>query len=46
MSTAYANCHLNSIDETIYSAPMDHRRLKQIVQSVDDDDLLETLLPK
>lgn len=46
VSTAYANCHLDTIDETLYAAPMEHERLRRIVENVDDDDLLDTMLPK
>lgn len=46
ISTAYANCHLDRIDERLYDGPVDHKRLEQIVMNVDDDDLLEALLPK
>nr|AWJ25024.1 fatty acyl-CoA reductase [Nilaparvata lugens] len=46
ISTAYANCHLDRIDEKLYEGPIDHKRLEQIVTNVDDDELLEALLPK
>lgn len=46
VSTAYANCHLDTIDETLYAAPIEHERLRQIVENVDDEELLDALLPK
>ncbi|KAG8306270.1 hypothetical protein J6590_050641 [Homalodisca vitripennis] len=46
VSTAYANCHLETIEETLYPTPMAHDRLKEIVEHVDDDVLLEAMLPK
>ncbi|XP_054271942.1 fatty acyl-CoA reductase wat-like [Macrosteles quadrilineatus] len=46
VSTAYANCHLSVIDETLYPAPFSHQRLKEIIEHVNDDDLLEAMLPK
>lgn len=46
VSTAYANCHLDRIEEKLYDGPIDHKRLEQIIKNVDDDELLEALLPK
>lgn len=46
VSTAYANCHLDTIDETLYAAPIEHERLRQIVENVDDEELLDAVLPK
>lgn len=46
VSTAYANSHLDRIEEKLYEGPIDHKRLEQIVTNVDDDELLDAMLPK
>lgn len=46
ISTAYANCNLKDIDEKLYQTPMEYERLQKIVENVDDDALLEAMLPK
>ncbi|XP_014258435.1 fatty acyl-CoA reductase wat-like [Cimex lectularius] len=45
ISTAYANCHLQKIEERFYEAPMDDKRLEDMVQNMDDS-ILEAIRPK
>ncbi|XP_070564884.1 fatty acyl-CoA reductase 1-like isoform X2 [Ptychodera flava] len=44
-STAYCNCDQQFIEEKIYPPPMDHKRLDEAVQWMDDE-MLQLLTPK
>lgn len=45
MSTAYANCPHDLIEEKIYEAPMDAHKLVTIIDYMDDK-LVEDITPK
>lgn len=46
VSTAYANCVHDKIEEKFYGAPYDYDGVISLVSSANDDKKLETLTPR
>uniref|UniRef100_A0A0A9WBX3 Fatty acyl-CoA reductase n=2 Tax=Lygus hesperus TaxID=30085 RepID=A0A0A9WBX3_LYGHE len=45
VSTAYANCHKNEIEERLYESPIDVKKLEDMINTLDED-ILTSIQPK